>query len=166
MPLQIGLMGAEEALQGGLQGGLAALSEGARSIDILRALSGISGPEAQTQAFSAYQASPGQAFLQEEGERALLRNAAKIGGLGGGNVRRELVRFGQGLASQDLGNQFNRALQTVGIAQQPASQAANFAFNTGQNLAAGRTQAGRDIAQNRAATTSALADLINQQGAD
>lgn len=165
MAPQIGLMGAESALQGGLQGGLSALSEGAVGIDALRALSGISGPEAQAQSFANFQSSPGQQFLQEQGERALLRNQAAIGGLGGGNVRRELARFGQGLASQDFGNQFNRMIQTVGAAQAPASQAAQLAFGTGSQLAAGRTQAGRDIAQQRMGTTSALANLINQQGA-
>lgn len=162
---QTGLIGSEQALQRGLAGGLQALDVGSQGLDIQAALAGLSGAPAQAQAFQNFQASPGQDFLRQQGEQSVLRNASAIGGLGGGNVRRELQRFGTGVAAQDFANQFNRGQQVIGAQQGPASQAANFAFGTGQGLAQGRTQAGRDIAQQQTATTSALSNLINQQGA-
>ena len=174
--LQGGLAGSEDALRRGLAGSLQALEGGNVGLDRLQALSGLTGPGAQQQAFAGFQSSPDQQFIQQQGERALLRNQAAIGGLGGGNVRRELVRFGQGNAAQDFSNQFQRGLSTLQAGQVPASQASQQAFGTGQllsqgrlgtgqQLAGGRTQAGRDIAQQTAGTTSALSNLIQQQGA-
>jgi len=72
------------------------------------------GAAAQAQAFQDFQASPGQAFLQSEGERAILRNAAAIGGLGGGNLQRELARYGQGLSLQDLERQTQQLSDVAG----------------------------------------------------
>jgi hypothetical protein len=72
------------------------------------ALTGALGVEAQRQAFADYQASPALDFLQEQSERALLRNAAATGGLGGGNVRQDLTKLTADLYGQDFQNQFNR----------------------------------------------------------
>jgi len=64
------------------------------------ALTGALGPEAQQQAFAEYQASPALGFLQEQSERALMRNAAAMGGLGGGNVRQDLTKLTADLYSR------------------------------------------------------------------
>jgi hypothetical protein len=184
---QRGLSQAQSALRGGLGGALGFLDVGNEGLEGQAALAGLRGAPAQATAFQGFQESPGQQFLREQGERGVLRNASAIGGLGGGNVRRELSRFNQGLAAQDFGNQFQRGQQVLAAQQAPASQAANFAFGTGQGLsqnqlqnainaqnqifgtgqqlAGGRTQAGRDIGQNVSQTSSALSNLINQQGA-
>jgi hypothetical protein len=161
-----GLIGSEQALRQALQGSLGV------------------GRQGLSTAQSALRGGLGGAL--EQGERGVLRNASAIGGLGGGNVRRELSRFNQGLAAQDFGNQFQRGQQVLAAQQAPASQAANFAFGTGQGLsqnqlqntinaqnqifgtgqqlAGGRAQAGRDIGQNVSQTSSALSNLVNQQG--
>jgi len=55
-----------------------------------QALLGLSGEEAEAEAYARISESPGQKFLRERQERALLRNQAAIGGLGGGNVRTAL----------------------------------------------------------------------------
>jgi len=103
------------------QAGTAALQQQA-------ALSGALGQEAFNQAF---QASPQQQFLREQGERAALRTAAARGGVGGGNVMKELSRFNTGLASQDLQNQIanlqalgSQGLGASGTAGQLAAQGA------------------------------------------
>ena len=62
----IGLTGAEQALQGGFQGGIAALDAGNQGIDIQAALAGLRGNEAQGQAFQNFQSSPGQQFLRDQ----------------------------------------------------------------------------------------------------
>ena len=157
--------------------------QGSQAYDLQAALSGAMGPEAQAQAYQQFQRSPGQQFLQQEGERALLRNAAAIGGLGGGNVRRSLLEYGQGLAQQDFANQFDRLgqLSSAGLnaastgaqlqGQQAGIQAnlgqygAQIPVQTGAAIAQNRFQTGRDIGAARADTSTNLANLISQQGA-
>lgn len=202
---------AREGMQSGLGG---FLTQGQGASQQQAALSGALGPQAQAQAFQQFESSPGQQFLQERGERAVLRNAAATGGLGGGNVLKALSDYGQGMALQDLENQFARlgqvanrganvgqtmagvgaqlAGQESGLAQglgtfaagiplDTASQianlrqgqaglqsgfygqGANIPVNVGGQVATMRQRAGQDIQRNIAGTSSALAELINQQ---
>lgn len=72
------------------------------------ALLGLSGAESQQEAFSRFAESPGQTFLRERQERALLRNAAALGGLGGGNIRTALQEQAFGRAQTDLDQQLAR----------------------------------------------------------
>ena len=188
---QTGLIGAEQALQGGLQGALGAVGRGAdiaggalqpfagtggQAFQRQGALAGAGGPEAQRQAFAQFVESPGQQFLRERGEQAVLRGASATGGLGGGNVQEELMRRGIGFAQQDLQNQFGRlgslsqigagaAGQQAGIAQRAGEFGGQAFLGTGEALAGGRTRAGEQIAGQVSGTGSALANLISQQGA-
>lgn len=73
------------------------------------ALSGAMGNEAQAEAYANFNDSPGQQFLRERGEQAVLRNAAATGGTRGANVMKALSDYGQGMAQQDFQNYFNRA---------------------------------------------------------
>lgn len=159
------------------------MQSGKQADQLQAALSGALGPEAQKQAFNSYQYSPGVEFAQKEAERALLRNASATGGLGGGNVLRDLTQLAAGTAMQDFGNQFSRigevanrgygaATTGAGLQGQQAQVqsglgqfAANIPLQTSQNQAGMQFQAGRDIASNISSTTSALSNLINQQGA-
>lgn len=69
------------------------------------ALAGGAGSEA---AFANFEDSPGQQFLRDRGEQAVLRNAAATGGTGGGNVLKELQQFGTGLAAQQVNNRIGQ----------------------------------------------------------
>lgn len=90
-------------------GGLDTFSgNGRNASDMLAALNGLQGPEAQKQAIATFMKSPETAFVQDQGEQSVLRSAAALGGLGGGNVQKDLVRFGQGLASTRFENYANR----------------------------------------------------------
>ena len=169
-------------------------SAGSGAVGLQSALSGASGADAQAQAFADFRSSPGQDFLRDRGERALTRNAAATGGLGGGRVRQALQREGIGFAQQDIDNQFARLsdvarsglsaggtqaglfAQNAGLLGNLAQQqsqasltggitAAQLGFDTGQSLAAGRTRVGEQLASEVSDTTSALASLVNQQGA-
>jgi hypothetical protein len=91
---------------------------GVSALQQQQALLGLSGQEAQQQAFAELEQSPGQKFLQERAQRNLLRNASAIGGLGGGNVRSALVQQGVGFGQQDIQNQFGRLGQLSGRGQQ------------------------------------------------
>lgn len=83
------------------QAGTAALSE-------QQALLGLGSPEEQQAAMSRFTESPGQRFLRERQEKALLRNQAAIGGLGGGNIRTALQEQAFGRSQTDLQNQIDR----------------------------------------------------------
>ena len=56
------------------------MDPGQQANQLQAALSGALGPEAQAEAFANFQSSPGTQFLQQQGERALMRNAAARGG--------------------------------------------------------------------------------------
>ena len=245
-----GVTGAGSAIGQGVSGLNPYATPGAQSLQLQAALAGALGQPAQQQAYANFQESPGQQYLREQSERALLRNQAALGGLGGGNVRQELSRQAIGLAAQDFENSFNRlgaitgtgltaasnqgALrgqeasiigqlrgQEAGIAgdlegrrmnvlgalegqrlgalsslegqrlgtQGSLDQAtmgyqnartlamggnamttgqnlADLGFQTGQTVASGRTQAGRDLAGAVGGTVSSLANLADQGGAD
>lgn len=92
------------------------------------ALSGALGPEAFQQ---AYQESPQIQFLREQGEQGVMRNAAAMGGLGGGNVQKELSRFNQGLASQGLQQQIQNMSGLASQGQSAAGGMANIATGLG-----------------------------------
>jgi hypothetical protein len=55
-----------------------------------------------------FQADPGYGFRFDQGQKALERSAAARGGLISGNTGGALQQFGQGLASQEYQNAFNR----------------------------------------------------------
>ena len=120
------------------------------------ALSGALGQDAFN---AARQESPYEKFLFEQGMRSNLAGASATGGLGGGNVQKELQRFGQGLASQGLQQQIGNLNTLSGYGMQSAGNLGNLA--TGEagmlgNLATGRAGAMGNLATGRA---SALADI-------
>lgn len=206
-----GLQGYEQALQGGAAAGINALQQGygqsqavlndmskvnaalapyqetgGKAFDLQAALSGSLGPEAQQAAFANYKGSPGQQFLRDKAEQALLRNSAALGGLGGGRVRQELQRQAIGEAEQSFGNDFNRIGQVAGVGANAAgavagygnqrdlaigqnamttgANAANLLYGTGQQVAKGRFDTGVNLSNAISNTTSALAQLANQGG--
>jgi len=130
----------------------------------LEAFSGAAGQEAQAQAFQQFQESPGQAFLREQAERGTTRNAAAIGGLGGGNVRRELQRQAIGLASQDFGNQFNRLQNVQAIQSGTQANLANLATGQGTQLANLLTGQGTALANIRTGQSQQALDVGSQLG--
>ena len=183
---QTGLIGAENIIREGTLGALQNLGQGLgiarediqagnQGLENQAALAGLRGPEAQAEAFQNFQESPGQAFLREEAERALIRNQAATGGLGGGNVLRELQRQAVGLAQQDFANQFQRGQQVLGSQQQSGRDLANLAAQggvLGANLISGaantlggqRFATGQQLAQAASGTAANLANLQNQLG--
>jgi len=132
------------------------------------ALTGALGPEEQRAALSEYMTSPAFDFLQQQQERAQLRNAAALGGLGGGNVRQALAELNAGLYAQDFANQFARlgeiATRGYGAAGGAAGlmgQQAGIVSGLGEREALMRQQAGQQSADfiNQAAINQANAQL-------
>ena len=115
---------------------------GASAVGQQQTLLGLSGQEAQQQAYNQFNESPGQQFLRDRAQKNLLRNSAAIGGLSGGNVRSALVQQGVGFAQQDFQNQFGRLGQLAGQGQQAASNVGQFGQQTSQGIQQGlNTQA-------------------------
>jgi hypothetical protein len=78
---------------------------GNRALDMEAAFSGALGPEAQAEAYQNFTESPGQKFMRERQEQALLRNATATGGLGGGNTKTALQEQAYGIAAQQMNKQ-------------------------------------------------------------
>jgi hypothetical protein len=185
--IPIGLKGSEQALKGTTAASIDVLDAvnraGRQDInpyaiagqDALRTQRALAGLDGQAAFDAAYQESPQMKFLREQGERAALRNAAATGGLGGGNVLKELTRYNTGLASQDLQNQianinqlsgrgFNAATQMAGLNLNTGLPAANAINTLGINLATGRTDAATKLADQYGDASNKLANILGSQG--
>ena len=124
------------------------------------ALSGAFGPEAQAQALQGIQSSPANQFALDQGIEARLRAASATGGLGGGNIQRELTRFGIGETLKNQQQQFNNLGTIAGRGLDAASQQAGLRADRG--LALGTTRIGQGnilsgISQNAGVNLSNLA---------
>jgi hypothetical protein len=108
------------------------------------ALLGLSGQDAQSEAFQAFNDSPGQKFMRDRAQKSLLRSAGSMGGIGGGNIRSALVEQGTGFAQQDFNNQFGRLGQIAGQGQNAATSVGQFgatAANQAGNAAIAQSEA-------------------------
>lgn len=113
-------------------------------LQLQQRLSGAAGPEAQAQAFSEFEESPGVAFLREQGLR-LSGSRAGAEGVGGGERLRELTKFSQGLALQDLSSQFARAGEVAGREQDLATFRRGAATEAGGLRERGAARAGESL---------------------
>jgi len=93
--------------------------------------------------------SPGYQFRLGEGEKAINRNMAAIGGLGSGAHKKALSRFAQNAASSEFGNFTNRYYQALnpyfslaGKGQLATSDSARLGMNTANNIGALQLGAG------------------------
>jgi len=139
------------------QAGLGALGQ-------QQALLGLSGSGQQQQAFDQFTQSPGQAFLQQRGEQATLRNAAATGGLGGARVQEALQQQGIGFAQQDLQNQLARLSGMSGQGQQVTSNVAQLGAQTAGNIGNLAMQSGQAQASGILGAQQARSQFIGQAG--
>ncbi len=144
---------------------------GQAAIQQQAALTGLGTPEEQQQAFAAFTDSPGQQFLREQQERALVRQASAIGGLGGGNIRTALQQQAFGRAQTDIQNQFNRLASISGTARAAATDIGQFGAGTAANIgqlqqAGGAARASGILGQSQALqqTLGTGAGIFAQQG--
>ena len=127
-----------------------------------QALLGLSGQEAQQAAFAGLEESPGQRFIRDRQERALLRNASATGGLGGGNVLTALQQQATGFAQQDIQNQFGRLGQLAGQGQAITASQAQLGGQAATNIAGLLGQEGAARASGILAPSQANAAVTNQ----
>lgn len=107
-----------------------------------RALIGLNGADAQQQAIAGLSNSPEmQAYIQQ-GENALLQNAAATGGLRGGNTQAALGQFRPSLLAGMINQQYERLGGLTGLGANTTSMV----YQTGASAAAGQAQAGMQVA--------------------
>lgn len=134
-------------------------SAGASALEQLRGLTGPNGALLRPFSMADFEADPGYAFRQSEGMRALEHSAAARGGALSGGALRGIQRFGQGLASEEYGNAFNRYQTSQGnMFNRLASLA-----GVGQTANAATGQAGSNYAN--AMTGISQANATNQGNA-
>lgn len=107
-----------------------------------------------------FQTDPGYRFRFEEGQRALDRGAAARGGLLSGGYARKAIRYGQGFASNEYTNVYNRIANIAGLGQTANQSSGNYALQAG--LAGGRalSEGGVSRAQGQYASGQAWASGI------
>lgn len=84
---------------------------------------------------SAFTQSPDYQFAYDQGMQALDRSAASRGNLFSGGQQADLMQFGQGLATQNYNNYYNRLAELAGIGQTAATNLGSFGQNTANSLA-------------------------------
>jgi hypothetical protein len=83
---------------------------------------------------SAFNQSPDYKFALEQGTQTLDRSAAAHGGLFSGGQQADLMKFGQGLATQNYGNYYNRLASLAGLGQTTASNLGQLGANMASNI--------------------------------
>ena len=134
------------------------------AFQLQQAQSGALGPEAQQQAFTNFNESPGLKFLRDRGLQGIDRNAAAQGSLIGGNTDKARIAFSQGLAQQDFGNQFNRLGAVTGTGLAAAQALGGVGSVAAQGQAQNITGAGFAAAQGFNAAGAARAQGAIGQG--
>lgn len=118
-----------------------------------------SGPVPGTPDYSSFFTSPDYNFAVQQGVLALDRSAASKGLLTSGGQLKDLTSFGQGLASQQYGNYFNRLLQIATLGQNSAATSAAAAQAFGVNGATQINNQGAATASGAVGAANALSTI-------
>lgn len=111
-----------------------------------------------------WQADPGYQFRLEEGKKALEGSAAAKGMLNSSGTMKSLMRYGQGLASQEYGNaynrEFNRLSQLAGYGQDANNSRVNATGAYGASVSNNMTGLGNAIASANIAQSNRVANML------
>ena len=129
----------------------------------------LSTPFSQTN----WQQDPGYAFRLAEGQKALERSGAAKGMTLSGAQAKALNSYGQGMASQEYGNAYNRYTtdQTnlynrlagvAGTGQTAANQIGNLGANMANQVSGNQMNLGNGLAANYMGTANGISGAINQ----
>jgi hypothetical protein len=122
-----------------------------------------------------FQADPGYAFRQQQGQQALERSAAARGGLLSGGTGKALQRYGQDYASGEFSNaynrfnndrtqRFNRLASLAGIGQTATRDVANMGTQLAGNIAENQIGVGNARAAASVGGANAMGSAANQIG--
>ena len=127
-------------------------------------LGGIGGGVDYGSRIDALDQTPGYQFRFKEGMDAIERSAAAKGTLLTGGVMKELASFGQGLASTEYDNEFNRQMGLAGLGFNAASNAGNWGTSYGNQLTNLTTGAGNAQAAGTANSGQAWGNYLGNLG--
>lgn len=136
----------EQAREAALAGYTPYTDAGRAAIQREAALIGALGPEAQQEAINTFIESPGQKYLREQQEKALVRSGAATGGLGGGRIRTALMEQAMGIAATQQQQQLENLRSLAGRGQQAAGATAGIQTGMGTQIAGTQTQASQTLA--------------------
>lgn len=147
------------------------LNTGKSALSVLAGMSGLkddgSGMSGSSPDYSAFYNSPDYQFALQQGQGALDRDAAARGTLYSGGHTADAISFGQGLASQQFGNFYNRMAGLAGVGQTTANnlgqQGMQMASNIG-NLNMQNASNQMNSSYNQANAWSNLAGQVGQIG--
>lgn len=116
--------------------------------------------ERKSDAFDRFFTSPGYSFRLDEGIRALDRSAAARGRLNSGAQGRELVRYGQGLASEEFTGYANRLSTLAGVGQTATATTGRFGANAATNAGRFISEAGEARASGFTGQANVISDTL------
>jgi hypothetical protein len=125
-------------------------------------LDGSNAAEDQKNAFAEWEKDPGYQWRMDEGIRARDRSAASKGMLLSGAQNKAITNWGQGLASEEYGNYFNRLAALSGIGETAANQGASINADSASKAGLYTTQAGQARQSGYNALASALGRADNK----
>lgn len=103
--------------------------------------------------------SPWYQFSLTEGLRGLQNKALAGGKFFSGQTTRDVLKFSQGLASQEYDNEFKRRYGLAQLGQSSAASLSGAAVQTGNTLAGLSQTMGQDLASAKGSTLSGLLSL-------
>lgn len=165
---QAGLQSIAQGRESAVAGFQPYAQAGAGAIQQEAALSGALGPEAQQAAINSFIESPGQRYLREQQEKALVRQGAATGGLGGGRIRSALMEQAMGIAATQQQQQLENLRSIATRGQDVAGSLANINMGAGTSAAGiqtGSAQQLANLAQSLGMNISQLMSLSSQQKA-
>lgn len=117
--------------------------------------------EMKSGATTAFTKTPGYDFRLSEGVKAAERSAAARGLLASGATMKAVQRYGEGLASDEYGNWWNRNAGLAGVGQAATDSTTQAGMNATNQITGAIGQAGNARASSYANTGSAINSGIN-----
>lgn len=160
-----GSKGAKKAANAQIEMGNKGLAEMARQFDLGRSdtapwreagASALGRMTAMQTPGYDHKTSPGYQFRFGEGQRAVESSASARGSLFSGGTLKDLVRFGDGVASQDFGDDFNRNASIAAGGQQVVQQGVQVGAQYGRDAAGVYGDMGRARASGYAGQNAAM----------
>lgn len=130
-------------------------------VNVNAANSSAGGPAVENAALANFTNTPDYQFAFQQGLQGLQRSAAAGGTLISGGQEKAGQEFGQGLASQQFGNYFNRLLSLSQIGQSAAAGTASNAISSGNSIANTDQTIGQSTASGTIGSANAIAGGLN-----
>lgn len=112
--------------------------------------------------WSGFENSPDYLFALQQGTQALDRGAAARGGFTGGGADADRIKLGQGLASQNFGNYWNRLAGRAGQGQSSATNLGGLGMQMASNIGGNMMDAANARASSYANSANAWGNFGNQ----